>query len=774
MQLFYPLGLPSENIGIHGFHDTTKNQPQSYIPITGCVLSHILSCSRLSSLEKMYFILADSLICINSSKGRNRSIALPATSWAERLSCSKSKVFILQKSLEDKGYFIIYRDKNDQGQNNRNTITTTIPDHVFSDLKYEPDRFNLNSDSDIETQSTNHSQSDNLDSIDKTFIPTLEGKRQHLAKTKMFIRVPYKFLKELNSNCNISATSKVVLLHLFTKMYKSSVCKYDYNCFGSRYDYGNAVDYLTQNSNSIVTSYQELQQELKLHRNSLTKALQTLETANLIKRGQIVIKNDNYYNSRADKSLWRISLVNALRITNDSTLHEQKGQIGYDEQEERFDKTQLLISTSNTTIRTNDQKNDTGKNRVRESFSEKGCTKHDPPCTDSGQLYIKYFIVNNNINKNIDYIDVKSEEEFLENELCSFPSESYNNSFKSSIKAKPSCSNTTSESAARTIKNTSEYKELRNFYPLSEQDVDTLNFRAGREFSNNFMNQLLLKLYIKYPEKRFKNKFSFLSYMEKILKNEKHQGPLVNHTTFRFSCNIGAIEKNLLEYEKYLNQIESSFDTSKDMQIRKKIAGRFSTNVAYEILKEVEFKTNNDNSFILALVPNQLALSERQIATLSEQLEAVYGINGYYVTVLEGDVNPEDVEYAERSRGKKEIAIGVNNEMIYPKTAVFDNVENDTPIDIPASNSVVNTTNENTVWNQIRKGLREELGEAVDETWFSKAEAKECKETKTLTLTMPTRFMSDWVRNNYSHVIRGLSEGYKINYKFKEVFKCHY
>ncbi|KHO02399.1 hypothetical protein JS61_07630 (plasmid) [Rickettsia felis] len=56
--------------------------------------------------------------------------------------------------------------------------------------------------------------------------------------------------------------------------------------------------------------------------------------------------------------------------------------------------------------------------------------------------------------------------------------------------------------------------------------------------------------------------------------------------------------------------------------------------------------------------------------------------------------------------------------MIYPKTAVFDNVENDTPIDIPASNSVVNTTNENTVWNQIRKGLREELGEAVDETWF--------------------------------------------------------
>nr|WP_266264501.1 hypothetical protein [Rickettsia hoogstraalii] len=43
------------------------------------------------------------------------------------------------------------------------------------------------------------------------------------------------------------------------------------------------------------------------------------------------------------------------------------------------------------------------------------------------------------------------------------------------------------------------------------------------------MNQLLLKLYIKYPEKRFKNKFTFSDYMIKALKKEKHQGPLVNN-----------------------------------------------------------------------------------------------------------------------------------------------------------------------------------------------------------------------------------------------------
>ena len=721
MQLFYPLARSSENIGIHGFHDTTKNQSQSYIPITGCVLSHILSSLELSSLEKMYYILADSISYINSSKGRNRSVSLPAKSWSSRLSCSKSEVFVLQKSLEDKGYFLISRDKNDKGQNNRNIITTTIPDKVFNDLKYEPDRFAL-CDINDEAVLQNHSQS--LDSIDKTFIPHLEGKRQHLEKTKMFIRVPYQFLKQLNSNCSISATSKVIILYLFTKIYKSTANKYNYDDSDSS---------LTRHSYSIVTSYRELQQELKLHRNSVSKALKTLENNNLISKQRFFIKDtEDYNNSRADKSLWQISLLNTALVTNTNDQYTQTGIVGQNYQE-HIGQQQAVISDQ-TKVEYNN-------NEALESAKEWECTKYDPACTDSSQLYNKDFVLKNSIIENIDYIDAKKE--FLENEHSSFPSESYNNSFENIIGAKPSCSDTTSESVARTIEDISEYKELRHFYPLTEQDVDTLNFRADREFSNNFMNQLLLKLYIKYPEKRFKNKFTFLSYMEKILKNEKHQGPLVNHTSFRFSCNIGEIEKNLLGYEKYLNQIENSFDTSKEMQARKKIAGRFSTEIAYAILKEVEFKTNHDNSFITALVPSHLNLSERQIAILCEQLEAVYGINGYYVQ----DVEEEVIQL--------------------PKSSTTDIEFNDKSMKILGSSrrTVSNTEaiTENTMWHQVRKGLREELGDAIDEVWFSKAVAAHCNDTKTLTITMPTRFMSDWVRNNYSHVISRLSEGCGIN-----------
>jgi DNA-binding MarR family transcriptional regulator len=645
MQLFYPLGLPSDSIGIHGFHDTTKNQSQSYVPITGCVLSHILTSLELSSLEKMYYILADSLACINSSKGRNRSISLPAKSWSSRLSCSKSEVFVLQKSLEDKGYFLVHRDKNDKGQHNRNIITTTIPDKVFNDLKYEPDRFDL---CDINDEAAHQNHSQNLDSRDKTFISTLEGKRQHLAKTKMFIRVPYQFLKKLNSNYSISATSKVIMLYLFTKIYKSSAHKYNYDDSDSS---------LTCHSYSIVISYQELQKALKLHRNSVSKALKTLEDNNLISKQRFFIKDtEDYNNSRADKSLWQISVLNVLAITNPNDQYTQTGIVEQNHQE-HIGQQQAVISDQ-TRVGYNN-------NHALGSSKEWECTKYDPACTDSSQLYNKDFVLENSIIENIGYIDANylnlknlslnnplehlqskkdPKKEFLENEQSSFSSESYNNSFKSSIKAKPSCSNTTPEPATRIIKNISKYKELRHFYPLSEKDVATLNFRAGREFSNNFVSQLLLKLYIKYPEKRFKNKFTFLSYMEKILKNEKHQGPLVNHTSFRFSCNIGEIEKNLLEYEQYLNQIENSFDTSKEMQVRKKIAGRFSTEIAYKILTKVEFKTNHDNSFITALVSNRLALSARQIATLSEQLEAVYGINGYYVQEVEQEEQLADVK----------------------------------------------------------------------------------------------------------------------------------
>jgi hypothetical protein len=221
--------------------------------------------------------------------------------------------------------------------------------------------------------------------------------------------------------------------------------------------------------------------------------------------------------------------------------------------------------------------------------------------------------------------------------------------------------------------------------------------------------------------------------MIKTLKGENHQAPQVNNPSFRFSCNIGKEEKNILEYEKYLNQIENSLDTSKKMCIKKKIAGRFSSEVAYKILTKVEFKLNPDNSFITALIPSSLALSERQTEILSDQLEAVYGINRYYMQEIEEDA------------------------IQHPKSRTADIEFNDKAIGTLESSKEQEETEEVSAWHQIKKGLREELGEVIDTVWLAKAEATECSKTNKLKLTMPTRFMADWVRNNYSHVIRRIA-----------------
>lgn len=109
-------------------------ETKSYTPITGCVLEHVITTTNLTSCEKLYYLLADSLSIISKNKGYDRCCALPSEDWAERLGCSRSLVFTMQRSLIKKGYFIINKDFDEIGRNNRNLITPTLPTSVFNHL----------------------------------------------------------------------------------------------------------------------------------------------------------------------------------------------------------------------------------------------------------------------------------------------------------------------------------------------------------------------------------------------------------------------------------------------------------------------------------------------------------------------------------------------------------------------------------------------------------------------------------------------------------------
>ncbi|NJS41433.1 hypothetical protein HC766_03615 [Candidatus Gracilibacteria bacterium] len=130
-------------------------------------------------------------------------------------------------------------------------------------------------------------------------------------------------------------------------------------------------------------------------------------------------------------------------------------------------------------------------------------------------------------------------------------------------------------------------KHLMFYYPLTSQEVSDLNWKSNREFSINFGNQLMLKLACKYPDRTFATRNHMFAYMTKAFIHEKHQGPLVNHESFRFRCNIGAEEQSMIEYEKYLTEVENSVNTSNASQLKRKITGAFESKLAYHyLLKE--------------------------------------------------------------------------------------------------------------------------------------------------------------------------------------------
>lgn len=116
---------PYTKLGFTSLHTVNKNKP--YIPYSDCVLKHILHSLDLTNQEKLFYLIADSLSLISGQNAtKKRAAALPATKWAKNLNCSKNEIFTMQKSLEAKGYFIVVRDKNEFGKNQRNIITPSF------------------------------------------------------------------------------------------------------------------------------------------------------------------------------------------------------------------------------------------------------------------------------------------------------------------------------------------------------------------------------------------------------------------------------------------------------------------------------------------------------------------------------------------------------------------------------------------------------------------------------------------------------------------------
>ena len=289
-KLYTQSSIPNSHLSINQAQCVNTNfskfsylsETKSYVPITSCVLEHILTTTNLTNHEKLYYLLADSLALINSNSGKHRAVALPSEKWATRLGCCRSQIFTMQKNLEKKGYFIISKDKNEHGQNKRNLIIPTLPSVVFDHLT---ENFPVRCEEHL------------------PYNPLTECKRAYLDRTKLFIKLNYNLLEIITSNEYLNPQQKIIWLGFYTRCYK--------NYMRSQQEDTNF---------SFISSYLELASVYSCNKKHLSKAIRILAELGFIKTKYFYIRkkhsnndasfDDNYYETqeRQDQRLWQITL----------------------------------------------------------------------------------------------------------------------------------------------------------------------------------------------------------------------------------------------------------------------------------------------------------------------------------------------------------------------------------------------------------------------------------------------------------------------------------
>lgn len=166
---------------------------------------------------------------------------------------------------------------------------------------------------------------------------------------------------------------------------------------------------------------------------------------------------------------------------------------------------------------------------------------------------------------------------------------------------------------------------LSHFYPLSKEDVDTLQTMSGRAFNLNATNEILKDMAKRLPDRHFLNKKRFLSYMSKALKNELRDAVKINHPTFKIIANMTKEEEIAFKRDKYLTEIEERCDTSQEGRLKRRLAAILQANVAYDFLTSYTHGEKVKNTFKIRL-SKPVELTEADKDTLLQQVQGVYNI----------------------------------------------------------------------------------------------------------------------------------------------------
>ncbi|KJW07111.1 hypothetical protein OTUT144_0832 [Orientia tsutsugamushi str. UT144] len=237
-------------------------------------------------------------------------------------------------------------------------------------------------------------------------------------------------------------------------------------------------------------------------------------------------------------------------------------------------------------------------------------------------------------------------------------------------------------------------KRLADYYPLTPEDAVILQRMSSRSFNIYFINQLLLKLSNKYSFRHFVNKIAVLNYMAKALANELLTTDQANSENFRFN-DVGRFK------EQYLANIESGTDRSMKAQLKRKIAGVFEADMAYQILTSCDFGAAVKNKYYIKLIKN-ITLSDHIKFKILQEVRAVYSNDIEQLQVIPFDES-------------KQVT---NSTTEYQKTTVLQQQISDEDYLSELSKEL----GSNSTWYKVRESLIKSYGQAIDKSCFSKLE----------------------------------------------------
>ncbi|KJV70426.1 hypothetical protein [Orientia tsutsugamushi] len=271
-------------------------------------------------------------------------------------------------------------------------------------------------------------------------------------------------------------------------------------------------------------------------------------------------------------------------------------------------------------------------------------------------------------------------------------------------------------------------KRLADYYPLTPEDAVILQRMSSRSFNIYFINQLLLKLSSKYPNRHFVNKIAVLNYMAKALANELLTTEQANSGNFRFN-DVGRFK------EQYLANIESGTDRSMKAQLKRKIAEVFEADMAYQILTSCDFGAAVKNKYYIRLLKN-ITLSDHIKFKILQEVRAVYSNDIEQLQVIPFDES-------------KQVT---NSTTEYQKTTVLQQQISDEDYLSELSKEL----GSNSILFKVRKYILQhyEYEQVIDKIWFSKLEIiNEDNVNKKIFIKALTSFANSYIKSNFKHIL---------------------